>query len=49
MSYFIATCDCGVEADMRIDKAPREKLCKCGKWVPFIEKSNKADEEKDSD
>jgi len=49
MNYFIAKCDCGAEPDMRIDNAPREKLCKCGKWVPFVEQKNKNEEEEKTD
>lgn len=37
-TVFVAQCKCG-EKDTRDDHAPRERLCSCGKWVPFIEES----------
>lgn len=35
---FVAQCECG-ERDERVDNPPKEKQCKCGRWVPFIEQS----------
>jgi hypothetical protein len=37
-TVYTATCTCG-ERDVREDRPPREKLCKCGTWVPYIEQS----------
>jgi len=37
-TLYIAKCECG-ESTERDDNPPREKLCKCGKWVPFTEVS----------
>ena len=37
-TLWIAQCDCG-ERTERADNAPRERLCACGKWVPYVEQS----------
>ena len=35
---FVAGCECGEKYE-RVDSAPRELRCKCGKWVKFTEVS----------
>ena len=37
-TIFVAECECG-ERYERVDSAPRELRCKCGKWVKFTEVS----------
>ena len=37
-TIFIAQCECGDRTEVTHD-APKERLCKCGKWVPYIEQS----------
>lgn len=36
-TIYVAECSCG-EKDIRDDNPPREKRCKCGKWVQFEKK-----------
>jgi len=37
-TVFVWKCECG-ETDMREASAPKERLCKCGKWAPYVEQS----------
>lgn len=37
-TVYVAKCPCG-ESDLRESNPPRERLCKCGQWVPYHEQS----------
>lgn len=37
-TIYVAQCECG-ERDVKDDHAPRERQCKCGKWVAYEEQS----------
>lgn len=37
-TIYVAACECG-EKTVLNENAPRERLCPCGKWVPFVEES----------
>ena len=37
-TVYVAECECGERATMA-DNPPRERMCKCGKWVPYKEVS----------
>lgn len=37
-TIWVSRCQCG-ETDVRNDNRPRERLCLCGLWVPYIEQS----------
>lgn len=37
-TVYTAACDCG-ETDVKTENPPRERLCKCGKWVAYKEES----------
>lgn len=37
-TVYVAECACG-ERDVKGDNPPRERMCKCGQWVPYIEQS----------
>lgn len=37
-TVYVAECTCG-EKDVKDDNPPRERMCKCGKWVPYVEQS----------
>jgi len=37
-TIYVAQCKCG-ERDIVEGNAPRERLCKCGEWVPYVEES----------
>ncbi len=37
-TIWIAECKCG-ERDEKVESPPRERLCKCGEWVPHKEES----------
>lgn len=37
-TIYVAQCECG-ERDIREDNPPKERLCACGKWVPYKEES----------
>ena len=37
-TVYVAACECG-ERDVKDSDPPRERLCKCGQWVPFVAES----------
>lgn len=37
-TIYVAQCACG-ERDVKDDHPPRERQCKCGKWVTYAEES----------
>ena len=37
-TIYVAQCECG-ERDVIESNPPRERLCKCGKWVRYVEES----------
>jgi hypothetical protein len=34
-TIFVAKCECGDEKILSEGPPPRERKCKCGKWVPY--------------
>ena len=37
-TVYVAQCGCG-ERDVKDSQPPRERLCKCGKWIRYVEQS----------
>ena len=37
-TLFVSACPCG-ERQERAENPPKERLCKCGKWVPYVAES----------
>jgi hypothetical protein len=37
-TIYVAQCECG-EKDIKESNPPRERMCKCGKWVKYEEDS----------
>lgn len=37
-TLWVAQCDCGERVE-RTENPPRERRCKCGQWVAFLEQS----------
>ena len=37
-TIWVAQCKCG-EKDIKTENPPKERLCKCGKWVKYKEQS----------
>ena len=37
-TIYVAECECGEKIVVERDP-PRERMCKCGRWVKFVEQS----------
>lgn len=37
-TIYVSACECGDRTEVT-ENPPRERMCKCGKWVPFKEES----------
>lgn len=37
-TVYVAACECG-EREVKDSNPPRERFCKCGKLVPYVEES----------
>ena len=37
-TIYVSACPCG-ERDVKDANPPRERLCACGAWVPYVEES----------
>jgi len=37
-TIYVSQCECG-ERDVKDENPPRERMCKCGQWVPYVVES----------